>query len=160
MNWRIQVVIVALPIIFASCAAYGPYHANIPAEPLNSVRGTADGRYKLAFIEFGDQGSALDTSQRAAALEVIHEAKQAAMGKRSLKGNSTITRPATINTWLTITSFFGLKPPLRRACGPRRTGHSKLISKKTTRTIAFIQASITTAMKIASAAMLWAQSPA
>jgi hypothetical protein len=30
----------------------------------------------LAFIEFGDQGSALDTSQRSAALEVIHEAKR------------------------------------------------------------------------------------
>jgi hypothetical protein len=33
-----------------------------------------DGRYELAFIEFGDQGSALDTSQRTAALKVIDEA--------------------------------------------------------------------------------------
>jgi hypothetical protein len=30
----------------------------------------------LTFIEFGDQGSALDTSQRKAALEVIHDAKR------------------------------------------------------------------------------------
>src|SRR5271166_5637615 len=37
------------------------------------LRGPADGRYKLAFIEFGDQGSALDTSQRAAALGMIRE---------------------------------------------------------------------------------------
>src|SRR5438132_8382014 len=59
-------------ILLASCAAYGPYHGNTSSEPLNSVRGPADGRYKLAFIEFGDQGSALDTSQRTAAAEVIH----------------------------------------------------------------------------------------
>ena len=59
-----------------SCASYGPYHANTAAEPLNSVRGPADGRYKLAFIEFGDQGSPLDTSQRKAALEVIHKAQR------------------------------------------------------------------------------------
>jgi hypothetical protein len=76
MNSRIRIVIVALPIILASCAAYGPYRPNTSAEPLNSVRGPADGRYKLAFIEFGDQGSALDTSQRAAALQVIQQAKR------------------------------------------------------------------------------------
>ena len=34
------------------------------------------GRYKFAFIEFGDQGSALDTSQRAAALQVVLEAER------------------------------------------------------------------------------------
>ena len=51
-----------LTFLLASCAAYGPYHPNTSSEPLNSVRGPADGRYKLAFIEFGDQGSALDTS--------------------------------------------------------------------------------------------------
>jgi hypothetical protein len=62
--------------ILAACAAYGPYHANTSTAPLNSVRGPADGRYKFAFIEFGDQGSALDTSQRTAALEVIHAAKR------------------------------------------------------------------------------------
>jgi hypothetical protein len=64
----------AFAILLASCAAYGPYHGNTSSEPLNSVRGPADGRYKLAFIEFGDQGSALDTSQRTAALKVVHEA--------------------------------------------------------------------------------------
>jgi hypothetical protein len=63
-----------LTFLWASCAAYGPYHPNTSSEPLNSVRGPGDGRYKLAFIEFGDQGSALDTSQRTAALEVIHQA--------------------------------------------------------------------------------------
>jgi hypothetical protein len=62
--------------LLAACAAYGPYHANTLTDPLNSVRGPADGRYKLAFIEFGDQGSALDTSQRTAALEVIQQAKR------------------------------------------------------------------------------------
>ena len=67
---------IAVAILLASCAAYGPYHANTSSEPLNSVRGPKDGRYKLAFIEFGDQGSALDTSQRTAALQVIHEAKR------------------------------------------------------------------------------------
>jgi hypothetical protein len=76
MNLNIQIVTLALPIVLASCASYGPYHPNTSAEPLNSVRGPTDGRYKLAFIEFGDQGSALDTSQRKAALEVIHEAKR------------------------------------------------------------------------------------
>jgi hypothetical protein len=67
MNLNLQFVTLGLPILLASCAAYGPYHPNTSAEPLNSVRGPKDGRYKLAFVEFGDQGSALDTSQRAAA---------------------------------------------------------------------------------------------
>ena len=73
MKLNIQIVTLALPILLASCASYGPYHPNTSAEPLNSVRGPKDGRYKLAFIEFGDQGSALDTSQRAAALGMIRE---------------------------------------------------------------------------------------
>ena len=76
MNLKIRIVTLALPIVLASCASYGPYHPNTSAEPLDSVRGPSDGRYKLAFIEFGDQGSALDTSQRTAALEVIHGAKR------------------------------------------------------------------------------------
>jgi pimeloyl-ACP methyl ester carboxylesterase len=66
----------ALATLLSSCASYGPYHPNTSADPTNSVRGPADGHYKLAFIEFGDQGSALDTSQRKAALEVIHDAKR------------------------------------------------------------------------------------
>jgi hypothetical protein len=70
---NIQIVTLALPLLLASCASYGPYRPNTSAEPLNSVRGPKDGRYKLAFIEFGDQGSALDTSQRAAALGMIRE---------------------------------------------------------------------------------------
>ena len=78
MNLNIQIITLALPILLASCASYGPYHPNTSAEPLNSVRGPKDGRYKLAFIEFGDQGSALDTSQRAAALGVIRKAEAAA----------------------------------------------------------------------------------
>src|SRR3984893_5470622 len=64
----------AFALLLASCAAYGPYHANTSADPFNSVRGPKDGRYKLAFIEFGDQGSELHTSQRSAALEVISKA--------------------------------------------------------------------------------------
>jgi hypothetical protein len=63
-------------ILLGSCAAYGPYHANIPGEPVKSIRGPEDGRYKMAFIEFGDQGSPLDNYQRKAALEMIHEAKR------------------------------------------------------------------------------------
>ena len=66
----------AFAILFASCAAYGPYHGNTSSQPLNSVRGPTDGRYKLAFIEFGDQGSVLDASQRAAALGVIRDAER------------------------------------------------------------------------------------
>src|SRR6266403_6100966 len=69
-------VTLVFTVLVAGCAAYGPYHPNTSAEPLNSVRGPKDGRYKLALIEFGDQGSALDTSQRKVALEVIHEAKR------------------------------------------------------------------------------------
>jgi hypothetical protein len=56
MNLKLQFVTLGLPILLASCAAYGPYHPNTSAEPLNSVRGPKDGRYKLAFVEFGDQG--------------------------------------------------------------------------------------------------------
>ena len=63
-----------LAIVLASCASYGPYHGNSASAPSNSIRGPADGRYKFAFIEFGDQGSELDPSQRAAALDVIRRA--------------------------------------------------------------------------------------
>src|ERR1700756_4931352 len=63
-------------VLLAGCAAYGPYHANTSGEPFNSVRGPQDGRYKLAFIEFGDQGSMLDPSQLAAALQVIGKAER------------------------------------------------------------------------------------
>src|SRR5229473_2857036 len=66
-------VMLASAMLFGACAAYGPYHPNTATEPLNSVRGPADGRYKMAFIEFGDQGSALDESQRAAALSIIRK---------------------------------------------------------------------------------------
>src|SRR6516225_3078359 len=63
-----------LPIFLPACASYGPYHANTASNPLNSVRGPGDGRYKLAVIEFGDYGSELDTSQRAAAIKIVREA--------------------------------------------------------------------------------------
>jgi hypothetical protein len=68
--------VLAVVTLLGSCAPYGPYHANTSSKPLNSVRGPADGRYKFAFIEFGDQGSALDTSQRAAAINVIRRAQR------------------------------------------------------------------------------------
>jgi hypothetical protein len=70
------VCLVAMLVSSASCARYGPFHGNTPADPARSVRGPADGRYKMAFIEFGDQGSALDTSQRAAAINVIRQAQR------------------------------------------------------------------------------------
>src|SRR5438552_6169710 len=69
-------VTLTLMMLLGSCASYGPYHANTAAKPSNSVRGPADGRYKMAFVEFGDQGSPLDNSQRKAALEVIHKAER------------------------------------------------------------------------------------
>jgi hypothetical protein len=69
-------VTLVFTILVAGCAAYGPYHANTLGEPFNSVRGPKDGRYKLAFIEFGDQGSMLDTSQLGAALQVIGKAER------------------------------------------------------------------------------------
>ena len=68
------VATVVFAIFITGCAAYGPYHANTSGEPFNSVRGPKDGRYKLALIEFGDQGSMLDPSQLAAALQVIDKA--------------------------------------------------------------------------------------
>jgi hypothetical protein len=70
------VVTLGFLALVAGCASYGPYHGNTPNEPFKSVRGPKDGRYKLAFIEFGDQGSPLDTSQRSAALQVISEAQR------------------------------------------------------------------------------------
>ena len=65
-----------LASFFAGCASFGPYHADTPEQPFNSVRGPKDRRYQLAFIEFGDQGSPLDNSQRKAALEVIRRAER------------------------------------------------------------------------------------
>jgi hypothetical protein len=65
-----------IALLLGSCAAYGPYYADTAADPMKSVRGPADGRYKLAFIEFGDQGSPLDNYQRKAALEIIHKARR------------------------------------------------------------------------------------
>jgi hypothetical protein len=69
-------VIILLPILIVACASYGPYHGNTADNPFNSVRGPKDGRYKLAFIEFDDQGSSLDNSQRKAALDVIRQAER------------------------------------------------------------------------------------
>jgi hypothetical protein len=68
------VLTAALAAILASCASFGPYHADSPEKPFNSVRGPTNGRYKLAFIEFDDQGSLLDNYQLKAALDVIHQA--------------------------------------------------------------------------------------
>ncbi|HKR83667.1 MAG TPA: hypothetical protein VJS37_05795, partial [Terriglobales bacterium] len=73
-SWRV-LALPLLAILLGACETYAPFHPNTAAEPFNSVRGPADGRYKLAFIEFGDQGSPLDNSQRKAALEVIHKTR-------------------------------------------------------------------------------------
>jgi hypothetical protein len=70
-------VALVFAVFVAACASFGPYHANTSDQPFNSVRGPkGKGRYQLAFIEFGDQGSALDNSQIRAALEVIHQAER------------------------------------------------------------------------------------
>jgi hypothetical protein len=73
-----RLLIVLLSGIFvAGCASFGLYHANTPDHPFSSVRGPkGSGRYQLAFIEFGDQGSNLDNSQIKGALEVIHQAER------------------------------------------------------------------------------------
>jgi hypothetical protein len=67
---------IALPLLLGSCAAYGPTYPNKPGGPLRSIREPANGRYKMAFIEFGDMGSPLDNYQRKAALEMVHAAKR------------------------------------------------------------------------------------
>jgi len=62
-SWRnlfpgsLHVAALVFACLVAGCAAYGPYHANTSDKPSNSIRGPKDGPYKLAFIEFGDQGS-------------------------------------------------------------------------------------------------------
>jgi hypothetical protein len=64
-------------IFVAGCASFGLYHANTPDHSFKSIRGPkGSGRYQLAFIEFGDQGSNLDNSQIKAALDVIHQAQR------------------------------------------------------------------------------------
>ena len=73
---RLSVALLAA-IFVAGCASFGLYHANTPDHPFSSVRGPkGSGRYQLAFIEFGDQGSNLDNSQIKGALEVIHQAER------------------------------------------------------------------------------------
>jgi hypothetical protein len=67
---------VVLTALLSSCASFGPYHGNTADQPYNSVRGAKDGRYKMAFVEFGDQGSAMDNSQIKAALEMIHQTER------------------------------------------------------------------------------------
>src|SRR5262245_11897900 len=74
--WHRVLCVLTLVSILESCTSYGPYHANTSSQPLNSLRGPSDGRYKFAFVEFGDQGSALDMSQRAVALNVIRQAQR------------------------------------------------------------------------------------
>jgi len=64
--WYRGLFALALMIFLGSCAEYGPFHANTASQPLNSVRGPSDGRYKFALMEFGDHDSALDMSQLAA----------------------------------------------------------------------------------------------
>jgi hypothetical protein len=77
IGWRSASLAAAVVVVLlAACASFGPFHGNTAEQPYNSVRGPQDGRYKLAFIEFGDQGSALDNSQIKAALEVIHQAQR------------------------------------------------------------------------------------
>src|SRR5437660_3647669 len=84
--WYRVLFSLTLAILLGSCESYGPFHPNTATEPLNSIRGPSDGRYKFAFIEFGDQGSALDTSQRAAALNVIRQARAPFFSSTSTAG--------------------------------------------------------------------------
>jgi hypothetical protein len=66
----------AFALLIGGCARYGPYHVNTATDPMRSVRGPADGRYKMAIIEFNDQGSAIDTWQRTAAINVLRKEKR------------------------------------------------------------------------------------
>ncbi|MBV9275201.1 MAG: hypothetical protein JO333_14980 [Verrucomicrobia bacterium] len=76
-NSIVALLVTGLFWLFAAgCASYGPYHPDTAGPPYSSVRGPKDGRYKLAFIEFGDQGSTLDNNQRRVALELIHQAER------------------------------------------------------------------------------------
>ena len=72
---KAAVGVVAIALLWA-CASYGPYHAVTADNPRNSIREPEDARYKMAFIEFGDQGSALDDKQRDVALSLIHKSER------------------------------------------------------------------------------------
>jgi hypothetical protein len=59
--WIPNSVYLRKPFTGQKTSLQGANHPNISAQPLDSLRGPTDGRFKLAFIEFSDQGSALDT---------------------------------------------------------------------------------------------------
>src|SRR6202035_111342 len=51
--YSILIILVSV-MLLESCASYGPFHADTATNPNNSIRGPEDGRYRMAFIEFGD----------------------------------------------------------------------------------------------------------
>ena len=62
-------LMVLAALFLAGCAQTAPYHENSVANPRASIVPGPD--YKLAFVEFGEQGSYQDTSQLDNALDLI-----------------------------------------------------------------------------------------
>ena len=60
--------------LFTGCTQLSPLHPNSSAKPQNSIQ--ADKDCRLAFIEFGEQGSYQDTSQLQNAIDLIQRTPQ------------------------------------------------------------------------------------
>jgi hypothetical protein len=68
---RVRVVWIFCAAALAGCTQLSPSHANSDAKPRNSIVEGAD--YKLAFVEFGEQGSYQDPSQLENAVALINK---------------------------------------------------------------------------------------
>jgi hypothetical protein len=66
--------ICVLAFWLAACTSLSPLRPNTTANPTNSV--VANDGYKIAFIEFGEQGSYQDTTQLKNALDLIHSTEK------------------------------------------------------------------------------------
>ncbi|HEX3817496.1 MAG TPA: hypothetical protein VHW03_04325, partial [Chthoniobacterales bacterium] len=75
MTWRAATLTI-LPaiLVFAGCTSLSPLRPNTAAQPENSVA-SQDG-YKVAFVEFGEQGSYQDPTQLENALKLIRETQR------------------------------------------------------------------------------------
>ncbi|HEY1769255.1 MAG TPA: hypothetical protein VGG02_03250 [Chthoniobacterales bacterium] len=75
MTWRAATLtILPATFVFAGCTSLSPLRPNTAAQPENSVA-TEDG-YKVAFVEFGEQGSYQDPTQLENALKLIRETQR------------------------------------------------------------------------------------
>jgi len=71
----LPVILTLLTLWFGGCTQFGPYHANTPENPSASLILGPDGPYKIAVVEFGENGMAQDTSQLEAARSLIVDTK-------------------------------------------------------------------------------------